>query len=189
MGPAATLPTCGGVSNREPFARPNDRYTLSFHVLFFALAAPLARDWRGHFPWGPQVNGALPLCAPPRRWSHICRTSGTFFEAPLSLPDAPAISPMLHEDGASGSAHAHASSVASAAAADCGGNTGALDTGEAMDAAHCETCAMCQTCHTVAVLQPAGLPTVPQISPRSPSAAMHRFASAERALFLKPPIS
>jgi hypothetical protein len=102
---------------------------------------------------------------------------------------APAISPMLHEDGASGSAHAHASSVASAAAADCGGNTGALDTGEAMDAAHCETCAMCQTCHTVAVLQPAGLPTVPQISPRSPSAAMHRFASAERALFLKPPIS
>jgi hypothetical protein len=85
---------------------------------------------------------------------------------------APAISPMLHEDGASGSAHAHASSV-----------------GEAMDAAHCETCAMCQTCHTVAVLQPAGLPTVPQISPRSPSAAMHRFASAERALFLKPPIS
>jgi len=101
---------------------------------------------------------------------------------------APAAGAMPHADGDSGSAHAHVSPIASAAAADCGDHTGTTDSGGAMDAEHCEACAMCQTCHTVAVLQPAGLPTVAQISPRSPPAAMHVFASAERTLLLKPPI-
>ncbi len=94
----------------------------------------------------------------------------------------------LHGDGDSGPEHVHASAVASTASADCAEHTGGHHIGDAMDATQCETCAMCQTCHTVAVLQPASLPTVAQISPRSPPAAMRAFASAERALFLKPPI-
>ena len=102
---------------------------------------------------------------------------------------APAIGAMQHVNGNSDSAHAPLSALALARADDCGGHSlaqGASD--DAMDAAHCEACAMCQTCHTLAVLQSPNLLAVTQSSPTSPAAAMHVFASADRALLLKPPI-
>lgn len=108
----------------------------------------------------------------------------------MTLPGqhAPVSGAMQHADGDSDPAQTRVNSVALAAADDCGGHTGAQDTGDAMDTKHCEACSMCQTCNTVAVLQPADLSADAQVSPASPTAAMHVFASADRALFLKPPI-
>lgn len=108
----------------------------------------------------------------------------------MALPGQhlPAAGAMPHADGDSGPAHTLARSVAQAAADDCGGHADAQQTGDAMDATHCEACAMCQSCHTVAVLQPQALLAAAQVSPLSPAPIMQAFASADRALFLKPPI-
>ena len=106
----------------------------------------------------------------------------------LSGQHAPASGAMQHADSDSEPAHSLVTIIASAAAEDCAGHTGAQDTGDESDAAHCEACAMCQTCHTVAVLQPPALLAATQSSPTSPPAIMQVFTSADRALFLKPPI-
>lgn len=108
----------------------------------------------------------------------------------MALPGqhAPVSGAMQHADGDSGPAHTHGSSVALATADDCGDHTGAQIADDAMDAAHCEACAMCQTCHTVAMLLLPELLAATLVSPISPSANMHIFASADRALLLKPPI-
>lgn len=109
----------------------------------------------------------------------------------MALPGqhhAPVAGAMQHADGDSGAAHTQVNSVTASAAGDCGGHTAAQDTGDESDTVHCEACAMCQTCHTVAVLPPAEFSAVAQVSPTSPPATMQVFASAERALFLKPPI-
>ncbi len=104
-------------------------------------------------------------------------------------PHAPATGVMQHHaDAGSDAAHAQASSVTLASADDCGGHVNALGTDDDMDAAHCEACAMCQTCHTVAVLLLPQVLAAAQVSPTSPPAAMQVFASADRALLLKPPI-
>lgn len=95
---------------------------------------------------------------------------------------------MLHASGNTDPAHSHGSAVALAATDDCGGHTTVQDAGNAMDTAHCEACTMCQTCHTVAMLLVPELLAVTPVSPPSRPAAMHGFASAERALVLKPPI-
>jgi len=47
---------------------------------------------------------------------------------------------------------------------------------------------MCQSCHALAVLLLPELMAAAQVSPTSPPATMHVFASADRALLLKPPI-
>ena len=106
----------------------------------------------------------------------------------MALPGqhAAVSSAMQHANG--DSAHAQMGSMDSAAAGDCGGHTGAQDAGDEADAAHCEACAMCQTCHTVAVLLLPDFLAGAQASPMSPSAPMKVFASADRALLLKPPI-
>lgn len=106
----------------------------------------------------------------------------------LPGPHAPATGAMQHGDGDSGPAHTHTNSVASAAAGDCGAHTAGQGTSDEMDATHCVACAMCQSCHTVAVLLSPDALTATQTSPASPAATMHVFASADRALLLKPPI-
>ena len=97
---------------------------------------------------------------------------------------------MPHADSDAEPAHLPSSAVASeaATAGDCGGHPGAQDRGDEADAAHCEASAMCQTCHTVAVLLLPDLLAIAQASLLSPSAPMPVFASADRALSLKPPI-
>ncbi len=95
---------------------------------------------------------------------------------------------MQHADAKSASAHTPLNTGAAAATDDCFGHTNAQDTGDASDDAHCEACAMCQTCHTVAMLQPLDSLATAPISPTSPPIAIQGFASADRALFLKPPI-
>lgn len=107
----------------------------------------------------------------------------------MALPPAQhalASGAMQHAD--SDSKRAHVGAIASAAADDCGGHTARQDTGDESDAAHRAACAMCQTCHIVAVLQPAVVLAVAQFTPTSPPAIMHVFTSADRVLFLKPPI-
>ncbi len=101
----------------------------------------------------------------------------------------PAAGAMHPVDGTSNPLHAPMGSDALVAADDCGGHAGAQDTGDAVDTAHCEACAMCQTCHTVAVLLLPELVAAVQVSPTSPPVARQLFASADRALLLKPPIS
>ena len=100
---------------------------------------------------------------------------------------APASETSQHADGDSEGTNSYVSTIASAAAGDCAGHTGTQSIGDEPDAAHCEACTMCQTCHTVAVLQPPSLLAAIQANPTSPPATMHAFASADRALFLKPP--
>lgn len=108
----------------------------------------------------------------------------------MALPGqhAPASGVMQHADSGSEPAHSHMITIALAASDDCGSHTGAQDTGDAMETAHCEACAMCQTCHTVAVLLLPELVAATQVSPVTLPTAMPVFASADRALLLKPPI-
>ena len=102
---------------------------------------------------------------------------------------APATGALQHVDGNADPAKAHGSAPALAGADDCGGHTKVQGTSDdAMDAAHCEACAMCQTCHTVAVLLLPELLVAAQDSPLSLPTAVQVFASADRALFQKPPI-
>lgn len=105
----------------------------------------------------------------------------------MALPGqhAPASSAMPHGED-TGATHARA--FASAGADNCDEHAGTQSAGQAVDDAHCDACTLCQTCHTVAVLQSPDLLTALQLSPLSPAATMHGFASADRALFLKPPI-
>jgi len=126
----------------------------------------------------------LILLLPLRGWI------GDAMAVQMALPSqqVPAAVAMQHTAGDAQAAHTHLSFIASAVADDCGGHMGAQDTGDEMDAAHCGACAMCQTCHTVALLQPADLLATTQVSPMSPRVALQLFASAERALLLKPPI-
>lgn len=84
--------------------------------------------------------------------------------------------------------HAHVSAPALAGAGDCNGHAGAQDAGDPIDGAHCDTCTLCQSCHTVAVLPAPEWLAATQAGPVAPAATMHVFASADRALFLKPPI-
>ena len=126
----------------------------------------------------------LVLLLPLRGWV------GDAMAIQMALPGhhAPASGAMQHADSGSEPVHSHMSTIASAAADDCAEQTGAQDTGNESDASHCEACAMCQTCHTVAVLQPPDLLAANQASPTSPPAIMQVFVSADRTLFLKPPI-
>ena len=78
--------------------------------------------------------------------------------------------------------------AANAIHADCPGHASALD-GAPHAASDCKTCADCQICHSVALT-----PSLPQLAPAAvsavqPLAATPLFASAERALGFKPPIS
>lgn len=109
----------------------------------------------------------------------------------MALPGhhAPTSGSMQLADVDAEPAHLHLSTMAVAAADDCGGHAGSLDTDDAMVTTHCEVCAMCQTCHTVAVLLFPELMATLQVNPTSPPATMQVFASADRALLLKPPIS
>lgn len=73
--------------------------------------------------------------------------------------------------------------------ADCAGHEPADNADDTGMDAHCSTCTVCQTCHTVA-LSPvmASLSAAPH--PHAlPASLQPRYASAERALFIKPPIS
>ena len=123
----------------------------------------------------------LILLLPLRGWV------GNAMAMQMALPGqyVPVSGAMQHTD--SGSEHSHLRAIALAAADDCGGHANIQGPGDDMDAAHCEACAMCQSCHTVAVLLLPELVAAHQVSPTSPPATMHVFASADRALLLKPP--
>jgi hypothetical protein len=130
----------------------------------------------------------LILLLPLRGWV------GDAMAVQMALPgqQVPANVAMQHADSdlhaAHSHSHSHSSTIATAATDDCGGHTMAQVHGDEMDSAHCGSCTMCQTCHSVAVLQPSDLLVTTQVSPTSPRAGLQVFASAERALLLKPPI-
>ncbi len=105
----------------------------------------------------------------------------------LPGPHGPGTGAIEHAGAASDRAHAAASAIVLAAEGDCGGHTAAQGADDEMDAAHCEACAMCQTCHTLAVLLLPELLAAAQASPALPQTGLQGFASADRALFLKPP--
>lgn len=92
------------------------------------------------------------------------------------------------EDPASEAHHRPVHDVAPSAVAlgDCAdhGASGAPDA-----SVHCQTCTFCQACHAVAIaLTPPELAATRPADPL-PFVGEHRFASAERARWLKPPIS
>jgi hypothetical protein len=126
----------------------------------------------------------LILLLPLRGWT------GDAMAMQMAMPGqhAPAAGVAQHADAHAPSAHAHSQPVAKLAAADCAEHVGQSDDGDAPDASHCEACAMCQTCHTVAVLLPLDLLAASPPGPVSPAATPPVYASADRALLLKPPI-
>ncbi len=85
-------------------------------------------------------------------------------------------------------AQAHApASAAQMADGDCAGHGGVNDASGLKDTAHCGVCTLCQSCHTVAVLQAHENPDAGQSRPAVPQLVAPGFASADRALVLKPP--
>lgn len=92
-----------------------------------------------------------------------------------------------HQDDASAAAHPHAQPAPpSVAHGDCTDHDASDDL--TLDT-HCQTCTVCQACHIVAItLPPMDVASFATIS-LPPQSAAGRFASADRALSLKPPIS
>ncbi|MCZ4312935.1 hypothetical protein O4H66_05915 [Comamonadaceae bacterium G21597-S1] len=94
---------------------------------------------------------------------------------------------------ATGATHAHAHHGAAAdhqrhaaASGDC---TDHADGDATVSDAHCQTCTVCQTCHTVAITVPLVGTEATEPMTAAPLTAQSRFASADRAPGLKPPIS
>jgi len=108
-----------------------------------------------------------------------------------SLPDATAVAEEASPASMAAQAHCHEAMEA----ADSGMDTmahhaGSHDDNGGADHQGCGTCTACQVCHTVAL--GGGMPLVDTVhsAPQAPPAARAaRFASAEPAPGLKPPIS
>lgn len=118
--------------------------------------------------------------------------TGDAMATQMALADAVPAAGAAH-----GAAHAHlddhapaqrhgAAWIASALSShgDCTDHVGPADLAQEAD---CPTCTLCQACHTVAItLPPLDLAAMtPPVS--RPAAGTPRFASADRALALKPP--
>ena len=77
---------------------------------------------------------------------------------------------------------------ASLAGADCVDHSGSENTSPT-DSSHCQSCVVCQACYSSALVLPVFDIGVTFAFSGLPRSAAPRFASAERALGLKPPIS
>ncbi len=94
-----------------------------------------------------------------------------------------------HESRAEAGFHSEISmKTPSLSHADCAGHdTAAQATSDRVP--HGKTCTLCQTCNSVALAAPAPMPAAMSLPQALPPAVPPRFASADRALSLKPPIS
>lgn len=93
-----------------------------------------------------------------------------------------------HKSGAGGHFHAEMAEEVTPVQADCADHLRG-DTTASAAAPHCESCTMCQACHTVAIETSLMDSAVFSFSPGVPRFVASRFASADRTLGLKPPIS
>ena len=126
---------------------------------------------------------------PVRGW--VGDVMATRMAAPGALLQATGTSTTgTHAHAATDPAHDHVAQQATAltAISDCADHAGA-GTGSWSDNSACKSCVVCQVCHTVALELSTAYFSGLVLAPWVPRSVAPRFASADRALGLKPPIS
>ena len=129
------------------------------------------------------------ILLPVRGW--VGDAMATRMAAPAALVQAISASATgTHAHAATDVAHDHLAQQAAAlpVTSDCVTHAGA-GTGSLSDGSACKACVVCQVCHTVALELPTAYLSRQVPAPWAPHSVTPRFASADRALGLKPPIS
>jgi hypothetical protein len=93
-----------------------------------------------------------------------------------------------HESGASAHFDAQVANATASVKPDCADHMNGNDPMPST-ASHCDSCTLCQACSAVLIAEPLPGLAAMSTSPCVPAATARRFASADRALGLKPPIS
>ena len=126
---------------------------------------------------------------PVRGW--VGDVMATRMAAPGALLQATGASTTgTHVHAATDAAHDHVAQQLAAlpVSNDCADHAGA-GTGSLSDNSACKSCIVCQVCNTVALELSTAYFSGQLLAPWVPPSAAPRFASADRALGLKPPIS
>ena len=129
------------------------------------------------------------ILLPVRGW--VGDAMATRMAAPAALVQATGDSATgTHAHAETNVAHDHLAQQAAAlpATSDCATHAGA-GTGSPSDGSACESCVVCQVCHTVALELPTADFSRQVPAPWVPRSVTPGFASVDRALGLKPPIS
>ena len=124
---------------------------------------------------------------PVRGW--VGDVMATRMAAPVALQQATGASTTgTHVHAATDAAHDHSAQPVAAlpATSDCADHAGA---GSLSENSACKSCVVCQVCNTVALELSTAYFSGHLLALWVPPSAAPRFASADRALGLKPPIS